>query len=109
MNINEIIKALRGTCDQCNPTPCCEFEVLGDEAAKLIEMLQLRLVELESKLSAAVDDLKHSEHDNGKCDYCRHRTEDGDCTSMPVPYSSCSKVNRWEWRGTKYTEEGVKE
>jgi hypothetical protein len=37
MNAEQIVKALRNTCNGCNPTPCCEFEVLGDAAATLIE------------------------------------------------------------------------
>jgi hypothetical protein len=37
---SEIVRALRHTCDGCNPTPCCEFEALGPEAAELIEQLQ---------------------------------------------------------------------
>ncbi len=106
MNINEIIKALRGTCDQCNPTPCCEFEVLGDEAAKLIETLQLRLVELESKLSAAVEDMR------GYCKACENLPKSLDYEELAK--STCRECNKiirqnWEWRGTKYTEEGVKE
>jgi hypothetical protein len=55
----------------------------------------------EAELKAAVADLKQSEHDNGKCDYCRHRRRDGGCASIPVPYSFCSDVNRWEWRGAE--------
>lgn len=45
MNANEIVRALRNTCNGCNPTPCCEFEVLGPEAAELIESLQAQLAE----------------------------------------------------------------
>ena len=37
MTQEEIVRALRHTCDGCNPTPCCEFEALGPEAADLIE------------------------------------------------------------------------
>ena len=40
MTKEEIVRALRHTCDGCNPTPCCEFEALGPEAAELIEQLQ---------------------------------------------------------------------
>lgn len=33
---NEIVPYLRNTCNGCNPTPCCEYEVLGSAAANVI-------------------------------------------------------------------------
>ena len=63
--------------------------------------LKFQLSEANRRADAAVADLKQSEDDNGKCDYCSHRTRDGGCASIPVPYSLCSKVNRWVWRGVE--------
>lgn len=45
-NADETAKALRNTCNGCNPTPCCEFEVLGPAAADLIESLTTENAEL---------------------------------------------------------------
>ena len=33
----EIVAALKRACHDCNPTPCCEYEALGKDAADLIE------------------------------------------------------------------------
>lgn len=33
----EIVAALKRACHDCTPTPCCEYEVLGVDAAALIE------------------------------------------------------------------------
>lgn len=48
---SEIVRALRHTCDGCNPTPCCEFEALGPEAADLIESLQAQLLQKTQELT----------------------------------------------------------
>lgn len=49
MTQEEIVRALRHTCDGCNPTPCCEFEALGPEAADLIESLTAQLAKEEER------------------------------------------------------------
>lgn len=70
MTPEEIIKALRKACQGCGPTPCCEFEVLGNMAADLIEEFQEEYdiisaanIELESSLRNVVrcKDCKYSE------------------------------------------------
>ncbi len=33
----EIVAALERACHDCNPTPCCEYEVIGQAAAALIK------------------------------------------------------------------------
>lgn len=53
MTHEQIVQALRNTCKGCNPTPCCEFEFLGFEAANLIEELTARAEEAEAKISTA--------------------------------------------------------
>jgi hypothetical protein len=45
---DETVKALRKSCQGCGPTPCCEFEVLGDMAVDLIESLQAQLATKET-------------------------------------------------------------
>ena len=69
------------------------------ELAGVIDELQSQLAESQRRERAAVEDLKQSEHDNGKCDYCKHRTDNGGCGNIPTAWVSCSVVNRWEWRG----------
>ena len=69
MNANEIIKALRGACNQCNPTPCCEFEILGDEAADTIESLQKQLAGARNELCIKCG--RYKESYLGACDGCR--------------------------------------
>jgi hypothetical protein len=58
MTQEEIVKALRNSCRDCNPTPCCEYEVLGSEAADLIETLTARAERAEAgnkKLRQEID------------------------------------------------------
>lgn len=106
----EIIKKLHDLGDDLDKksTDCLAGGDTCYIAADLIKKLSAECDHLEKQLAAserraeaAVEDLKQSEHDNGKCDYCRHRAIDGGCASIPVPYSFCSKVNRWEWRGAE--------
>lgn len=55
MNADKIVRALRKTCESCNPTPCCEFEALGPAAADLIESLQAQLSASQRRERAAVE------------------------------------------------------
>lgn len=82
MTQEEIVRALRHTCDGCNPTPCCEFEALGPEAADLIESLTAENARLTTErdeakrmADAAVDTLtkllKHADDDI--CAYCKNQ------------------------------------
>lgn len=102
LNAEKIARALRSTCEGCNPTPCCEFEVLGPAAADLIESLTAenkRLTEIsesngqaiglltsdyEAQLTAsqrmadkAVEDIERiKEHPGlGLCVICKHGHE----------------------------------
>lgn len=54
MTPTEIVKHLRMACHDCTPTPCCEYEVLGSEAADLIEELIARVEAAEARLKEAV-------------------------------------------------------
>ena len=80
---SEIVRALRHTCDGCNPTPCCEFEALGPEAADLIESLtaeNARLTterdEAQRRERAAVEMLiKFIKQSDDICDYCKNHIE----------------------------------
>lgn len=58
MTQEEIVKYLRKSCHDCNPTPCCEYEVLGIEAADLIETLTARVERAEEERDAAVEDIE---------------------------------------------------
>jgi len=70
MNANEIVRALRNSCSGCNPTPCCEFEVLGPEAADLIESLQAENKALREASQKVLEGLQKldSALDNTTCD-----------------------------------------
>ena len=67
MNHNEVVKALSNTCTGCNPTPCCEFEVLGQTAANMIETLRNELC---LKCGA------YKQSHKGACSHCRWRDEE---------------------------------
>lgn len=54
----EIVRLLRDSCSGCDPTPCCEFEVLGPAAADLIESLQAQLAESQHREQAAVKQIE---------------------------------------------------
>lgn len=51
MNTDKIVRALRKACHDCNPTPCCEYEVLGKEAADLIDCQQAQLAKLQKRIA----------------------------------------------------------
>ena len=50
----EIVAALNHACHDCNPTPCCEYEVVGKDAVALIEALDAE----NAQLRALNSDLK---------------------------------------------------
>ena len=56
MSAAETEAALRRACHDCNPTPCCEYETLGDAAAALIEAKEAEL----ARVTAERDALKRS-------------------------------------------------
>jgi hypothetical protein len=95
MTADEIVRALRDSCAGCNPTPCCEFEVLGPDAADLIESLQSQLSESQRRERAAIKDLSQDAH----CALCKHhRSEGGDCIGVSMCAVKGMRVG-WEWRG----------
>jgi hypothetical protein len=95
---SEIVRALRHTCDGCNPTPCCEFEALGPDAAVLIESLQAQLATEKRRADAAVEDLNLT----ANCDVCKHYDADEiSCAKPTVDSYSC-----FEWRGPQEAGKG---
>lgn len=52
MSAAETVAALRRTCHDCNPTPCCEYETLGDAAADLIEAKEAELARVTAERDA---------------------------------------------------------
>ena len=96
MTQEEIVKNLRISCRDCNPAPCCEYEVLGSEAADLIETLTARAEKAEAELKEAVADIEEllgQEDYLGVCWACAKDCKKGD---KCVP----------KWRGAR--EEGEK-
>lgn len=53
----EIVAALERACHDCNPTPCCEYEVIGQAAAALIKDQAAQLAALTAKRDAAAEAL----------------------------------------------------
>ena len=52
MSAGELVAALRRACHDCNPTPCCEYETLGDAAADLIEAKEAELARVTAERDA---------------------------------------------------------
>lgn len=118
----ELGKLLRNTCNGCNPTPCCEFETLGDEAADFIDELAsaytrindfersqcygllAKLNEAQRRERAAMKDVPHW------CYTCAHRPDGGkgQCAmgcKVNGEYINESQLCNWKWRGPQEAEE----
>jgi hypothetical protein len=112
---SEIVRALRHTCDGCNPTPCCEFEALGPEAAALIESLQAKLAAEKRRADAAVEDMKlivdavREEHCDETCCFackfdCDTSITDSGCYANECPGFDTNEC--FEWRGPQEAGKG---
>ena len=55
----EIVAALERACCGCDPTPCCEYEVLGSAAAALIKAQAAQLAEKDELISRFIT--RHAE------------------------------------------------
>lgn len=112
MNADEIVKALRKACECCG---CCgEYEVIGHEAAELIERLQAKLAESQRREKAAVEDMKRiCSTDCDICMACKFDDGSGDtkfydpkliskkCSVCVMSDNEC-----FEWRGPQAGEGG---
>lgn len=67
MNVDEIVQALRNTYAGCDPTPCCDFGVLGAAAAALIESLQAENDRLRRERNAALQFAQYAYQQYGYC------------------------------------------
>lgn len=97
MSAGEIVAALRRACHDCNPTPCCEYETLGDAAADLIEAQRAELARLTAERDEALKDC------SGYCATCAFVEDcakhDNNDAAPPVwYYGDCDD---WMWRGTQ--------
>ena len=121
----EIVAALERACHDCNPTPCCEYEVLGKAAADMIKALATRIADLEAQhrteysedagydcaalgqlwdqLSAVTNERNAAvESWRGFCAKCKWNGKqylsDG---KMDDRCKTCRENNKcnWEWRG----------
>lgn len=102
MTDKELITALRKACQDCNPTPCCEYELLGSEAADRIERLQSENTRLKAERDKAVEDMRRCRRN--KCDYCYYsnKNQNTPCRDCQSPISNCG--DRWKWRGLEESE-----
>lgn len=103
MTPEEIVRALKQSCSGCNyhenPSGCCVFEVLGEEAADLIETLTERAEKTETERDAAIEDMEIIAHGSDVCDMC------ADKNKCHHPASCPEKNYYWfEWRGVRKEE-----
>ena len=125
MTPTEIVKHLRMACHDCNPAPCCEYEVLGSEAADLIETLTARaeraeaeskelrqeiditdaantalegaLKQAEAELKEAVEDINSLRGNPAPCLICEFDDLIGCCHK-----NHCNENNEYfKWRGAR--------
>lgn len=96
MTDKKLITALRKACQDCNPTPCCEYELLGREAADRIERLKKEIFKYKeeaAKYKAERDKAVEDLADVADCITCKY---DDVCENSNS--QGCCNGN-WQWRG----------
>ena len=119
MTDKELITALRKACQDCNPTPCCEYELLGSEAADRIERLKKEIFKYKKEIFKYKEEAAKYKAERDKavedirvgwtCRACENRIDGSEWLECPLksfaegPEKTVTCDN-FVWRGLEESE-----